>query len=174
MSQFDSDKKYNFLARNFSCQISILFSRFNHVTISLFLHSLKCEIVFFSDIMECLIIRMLKNLERKLHPYGLVYSWCTLSLRSFLRGQNWKFWQMAPQYVHIWGKVGNFEWLMSDLRKKGEKWNGISGIWTQVCLVRVHNVNHYTIGDCCGRIWILNLHKKKFAKKIWPLQRGER
>jgi hypothetical protein len=32
------------------------------------------------------------NLERKVWIYGLVYSWYTLSLKSFLKGQNWKFW----------------------------------------------------------------------------------
>ena len=35
---------------------------------------------------------MFKNLERKVHPYGLLYSWYTLAIRSFLRGQNRKFW----------------------------------------------------------------------------------
>ena len=25
--------------------------------------------------------------------------------------------QMAPLYVHIWGNVGNFEWLMSEIKE---------------------------------------------------------
>ena len=33
--------------------------------------------------------------------------------------------QMAPLYVHIWGKLGNFEWLIGEIKKERwkMKWN---------------------------------------------------
>ena len=34
-----------------------------------------------------------KALEYKVGPYGLLFSWYTLSIRSFLRGQNGKLWR---------------------------------------------------------------------------------
>ena len=55
--------------------------------------------------------RVSKNLERKVYPYGWVYSCYTLPLRHKTK-------QMALLYVCIWGKVGKFEWLMSEIKKE--------------------------------------------------------
>ena len=44
-----------------------------------------------------------KNLERKVH-LGLLYSWYTLDIRSFLWGQNGKFWPTDSATIFAYSK----------------------------------------------------------------------
>ena len=50
------------------------------------------------------------------------------------------------------------------LRKKGEKWNGIDGIWTPVCLVRVQNI--LNISSNCPQMRYFNFLKSRRRNHI--------
>ena len=52
------------------------------------------------------------------------------------------------------------------LRKKGEKWNGIDGIWTPVCLVKVLTANHYIIGEWYAMKWNFDYKSKMVLQEI--------
>ena len=112
-----------------------------------------------------------KALEYKVGPYGLLFSWYTLSIRSFWRGRNWKLWHQTNRWRHFFAylRTGETSGINSwvKLRMKNEKWNGIDGIWTQVCPVSVQTANHYTKGDWCVMLWIL-------IKLIFVMNRGKK
>ena len=83
-------------------------------------------------------IDWLMNLDRKVHPaYVLLESWYNLAIRSFLRGQNRKFYTKPTDDAIIFAYLktretsGIDQWIK--LIKKGTKTIGIDGIWTWVC-----------------------------------------
>ena len=115
-------------------------------------------------------IDWLMNLDRKVHPaYVLLESWYNLAIRSFLRGQNRKFYTKPTDDAIIFAYLktretsGIDQWIK--LIKKGTKTIGIDGIWTWVCLVRVQNWVDFFFYKfkivLQNKIWSL----------IWPLQR---
>ena len=50
---------------------------------------------------QCSEIVLCKALEYKVRPYGLLFSWYTLSIRSFLRGQNGKLWHGTTIFAYL-------------------------------------------------------------------------
>ena len=115
--------------------------------------------------------KLTKALEYKVRPYGLLFSWYALSIKSFLRGQELEIvtlnQQMAPLFLHIWGQERHLEWINElNLERKMKNVMELIGFesWSARCTL-------WCFGSYADmRKWELHLHECRFNKKPYFYQ----